>query len=288
MDDTMTLDAKAAAAPEAARLRTVQTVHGTELVDDYAWLRAANWQDALRDPAVLPAPIRDHLVAENAYAETVLAPVKPLIEAMVREMRGRIKEDDSGVPSPDGPFEYYDRYREGGQHPIVCRRPRGGEAGEQVMLDGDALAAGRAFFDLGGATHSPDHRLLAWSYDDKGSEFFTLKVRDLATGEDHADLIEETGGDAVWCRGRLRALLHPPRRQPPPAEDLPPRARRGPGARPPRLRGKDTTVFVGMGETTAGGLALISCSQSDSTETYALDLTRPDAAPRWSCRARRT
>jgi oligopeptidase B len=280
MDDTMTLDAKAAAAPEADRQRTLRTVHGTELVDDYAWLRAANWQDALRDPSVLPAPIRDHLVAENTYAETVLAPVKPLIEAMVREMRGRIKEDDSGVPSPDGPFDYYDRYREGGQHPIVCRRPRGSAADEQIMLDGDALAAGRAFFDLGGATHSPDHRLLAWSYDDKGSEFFTLRVRDLATGEDHADLIEETGGDAVWCRDGS-ALYY---------------IRLDDNHRPLRIfrhvlgedqaadrlvfEEQDTTVFVGMGEATAGGLALIACSQSDSTETYALDLTRTDAAPR--------
>jgi oligopeptidase B len=280
MDDLMKLDAKAAPAPVADLRPTLRRVHGVDLADDYAWLRAANWQEALRDPGVLPAPIRDHLVAENAYAETVLAPVKPLIEAMVREMRGRIKEDDSGVPSPDGPFDYYDRYREGGQHPIVCRRPRGSEDGEQVMLDGDALAEGRAFFDLGGATHSPDHRLLAWSYDDKGSEFFTLKVRDLASGTDHADLVEETGGDAVWSTD-ASALYY---------------IRLDDNHRPLRIfrhvlgedqardtlvfEEKDTTVFVGMGETTAGGLALISCSQSDSTETFALDLTRPDAEPR--------
>lgn len=276
----MTLDAKAAPAPMAARRLSQRTVHGVELVDDYAWLRAANWQEALRDPAVLPAPIREHLVAENVYAETVLAPVKPLIEAMVKEMRARIKEDDSGVPAPDGPFDYYDRYREGGQHPIVCRRPRGGEAGEQIMLDGDALAEGRAFFDLGGASHSPDHRLLAWSYDDKGSEFFTLKVRDLATGDDRADLVEETGGDAVWCQD-ASALYY---------------VRLDDNHRPLRVfrhvlgedqasdrlvfEETDTTVFVGMGEATAGGLALISCSQSDSTESFALDLTRPDALPR--------
>ncbi len=276
----MMLDPNGAPAPVADPRPTRRTVHGVELVDDYAWLRAANWQEALRDPGVLPAPIRDHLVAENAYAETVLAPVKPLIGRMVREMRGRIKEDDSGVPSPDGPFDYYDRYREGGQHPIVCRRPRGSEEGEQVMLDGDALAEGRAFFDLGGAVHSPDHRLLAWSYDDKGSEFFTLRVRDLATGTDQADLVEETGGDAVWCED-ASALYY---------------IRLDDNHRPLRIfrhvlgeaqardrlvfEEKDTTVFVGMGKTTAGGLALISCSQSDSTETYALDLTRPDAAPR--------
>ncbi|MDP2801361.1 MAG: S9 family peptidase [Phreatobacter sp.] len=275
----MTLDAKAAPAPLAARQSRLSTVHGVEMRDDYGWLRADNWQDALRDPAVLPAPIKTHLEAENAYADAVLAPLRPLLDAMVREMRGRIKEDDSGVPSPDGAWDYYDRYREGGQHPIVCRRPRGSGAGEQIMLDGDALAEGRAFFDLGGAAHSPDHRLLAWSYDDKGSEFFTLKVRDLATGADLADLLEETGGDAVWS-GDASALYY---------------IRLDDNHRPLRIfrhglgqdqaadllvfEETDTTVFVGMGEATAGGLALISCAQSDSTETFALDLTRPDAVP---------
>lgn len=275
----MTLDAKAAPAPSAVRQASLRTVHGVTLHDDYGWLRAANWQEALRDPSVLPAPIKAHLIAENGYAEAVLAPVQPLIEAMVREMRGRIKEDDSGVPSPDGPFDYYDRYREGGQHPIVCRRPRGSEAGEEIMLDGDALAEGRAFFDLGGATHSPDHRLLAWSYDDKGSEFFTLKVRDLATGADQADHLEETGGDAVWSADASALYYirlddnHRPLRI----------FRHGLGEDQAADRlvfeEMDTTVFVGMGEATAGGLALISCAQSDSTETFALDLTRPDAAP---------
>lgn len=275
----MTLDAQAAPAPSAVRQASLRTVHGVTLHDDYGWLRAANWQEALRDPSVLPAPITAHLIAENGYAEAVLAPVQPLIEAMVREMRGRIKEDDSGVPSPDGPFDYYDRYREGGQHPIVCRRPRGSEAGEEIMLDGDALAEGRAFFDLGGATHSPDHRLLAWSYDDKGSEFFNLKVRDLATGADQADHLEETGGDAVWSADASALYYirlddnHRPLRI----------FRHGLGEDQAADRlvfeETDTTVFVGMGEATAGGLALISCAQSDSTETFALDLTRPDAAP---------
>ncbi|KAF0134094.1 MAG: oligopeptidase B, partial [Xanthobacteraceae bacterium] len=151
----MPLDPHAAPAPAAARHPTERSVHGVVLHDDYAWIRAENWQEALRDPAALPAEIKTHLTAENAYAEAVLTPVKPLIATMVGEMRGRIKEDDSSVPAPDGAWDYYDRYREGGQHPIVCRRPRGQDAGEQIMLDGDALAEGKAFFDLGAASHSP-------------------------------------------------------------------------------------------------------------------------------------
>ncbi len=276
----MILRSSAGTAPVATRQPTETTVHGVVLHDEYAWIRAGNWQEALRDPSVLPPAIRDYLVAENAYAEAVLEPTKPLIEAMVREMRGRIKEDDSAVPTPDGAWDYYDRFREGGQHPIVCRRPRGEADGEQIMLDGDALAAGKAFFDLGTAAHSPDHRRLAWSCDDKGSEFFTLKVRDLATGEDLPDTIVETGGEAVWTSDS-RAIYyirldenHRPLRI----------FRHALGsdatADPLVFEETDSSVFVGMGETTAGGLAVISCSQSDSTETWVLDLDDPAASPR--------
>jgi oligopeptidase B len=275
----MRLDPAAASAPSAERRPHGAVVHGTELSDDFHWMRAANWQEALRDPAVLPADIRAHLMAENAYSDAVLGPIKPLIEAMVREMRGRIKEDDSSVPSPDGPWEYFESYREGGQHPLVGRRPRGGGA-DQIMLDGDALAEGRPFFDLGGAVHSPDHRLLAWSHDDKGSEFFTLKVRDLATGRELTDELAETGGDAVWSSDATRLFYirlddnHRPLKvfrhvlgTPQDADDL-------------VFEETDTTVFVGMGETTAGGLAIISGAQSDSTETWVLDLEDAAATPR--------
>jgi oligopeptidase B len=276
----MPLDPHAATPPAAARHPTASTVHGVELRDDYAWMRAANWQEALRDPAVLPVGIKAHLVAEKVYAEAVLAPVKTLIEAMVREMRGRIKEDDSSVPAPDGGWDYYDRYREGGQHPIVCRRPRGQETGEEVMLDGDALAEGKAFFDLGTAAHSPDHRRLAWSFDDKGSEYFTLRVRDLATGADLADSIGETGGEAVWTSdsGALYYIRLDENHRP--LRIFRHRIGSDTAGDPLVFEEKDTSVFVGMGETTAGGLAIISCSQSDSTETWVLDLDDPAATPR--------
>ena len=98
--------------------------------------------------------IRAYLEAENAYAKAALAHTEPLQEKLFAEMKGRIKEDNSTVPSPDGPHAYFIRYREGGQHPIACREPRGGGP-EQVLLDGDALAAGKAFFQFGGMQHSP-------------------------------------------------------------------------------------------------------------------------------------
>ena len=127
-----------------------------------------------------------------------MADTEALQETLFKEMRGRIKEDDSTVPSPDGPWAYAMRYVEGGQHPLLRARSRATAAPRQMLLDGNALAAGHAYFRIGGAAHSPDHRLLAWSHDDAGSEFYTLSIRDLETGHDLADVIADTGGSAVW------------------------------------------------------------------------------------------
>src|SRR5688572_12868525 len=112
----------AVVAPMAARRPVVTTRHGVELVDDYAWLRAANWQDVMRDPALLDPEIRAHLDAENAHTAAQLADTRDLQEVLFAEMKGRIKEDDSSVPSPDGPFEYYASYVIGGQYPLLARR----------------------------------------------------------------------------------------------------------------------------------------------------------------------
>ena len=98
-------------------------LHGRRRTDDYAWLKDENWQQVMRDPAVLRADIREYLEAENAYRDAALAPTQALRAALFDEFRGRIKEDDSSVPAKDGAWVYYHRYRAGGQHPVVCRRP---------------------------------------------------------------------------------------------------------------------------------------------------------------------
>ena len=162
---------KSLSPPRAERRPVSATHHGHTRTDDYAWLRAENWQEVMRDPAALPADIRAYLEAENAYFAAQMADTEALQEALFEEMRGRIKEDDSTVPAPDGPWAYATRYVEGGQHPLYVREPREGGA-EKILLDGNALADGRAYFRIGGGAHSPDHRLLAWSHDDAGSEFY--------------------------------------------------------------------------------------------------------------------
>jgi oligopeptidase B len=157
-----------------------------------------NWQAVLRDPGLIRADVKTHLEAENAYTAAMLAPTEPLQAAMFAEMKGRIKEDDSTVPAPDGAWDYYARYEMGAQHPIHARRPRGADSGEAILLDEEAESQGKAFYQTGAASHSPDHRLYAWAVDEQGSEVFRVLIKDLQTGEVLPEPVESCTGGFVW------------------------------------------------------------------------------------------
>ncbi len=109
--------------PVAAKIPHRIEQLGRVRVDEYAWMKDEGWQQVLRDPKALRADIRAHLEAENAYTKAVLAGTEDLQARLFAEMKGRIKEDDSSVPAPDGGFEYYVRYDSGAEHPIRARRP---------------------------------------------------------------------------------------------------------------------------------------------------------------------
>src|SRR3546814_9645440 len=111
-----------------------------------------------------------------------MAPTKASQQQLFEGMKARIKEDDSSVPSPDGPCAYYQRYETGGQHPVFCRRPVDSDAGEEVRRDGNREAEGASYFRVAACAHSPDHRLLAYAIDRNGSERYRIAVKDLASG----------------------------------------------------------------------------------------------------------
>jgi oligopeptidase B len=173
---------------------------GRTRVDDYAWMKDDDWQKVMRDPKVLRADIRTHLQAENAYTAAMLKSTEPLQAQLFEEMKARIKEDDASVPTSDGPWEYYSRYEKGAQHPVYARRrlQASGQGAEQVLIDSDALAKGKAYYDIGAASHSPDHALYAYAEDAQGSEYYTIRMKDLASGELLADPVESSTGDFTF------------------------------------------------------------------------------------------
>lgn len=185
--------------PRAARKPVTDVRHGVTRTDDYSWLRDDNWQAMFKDPSILNPEIRTHLEAENTYQQAAMADTDELRKELFREMRARIKEDDSSVPMKDGAYAYGTLFVTGGEQAHYFRTGRDGSGLKQVLLNGDREAEGKDYCRISGLDHSNQHDKGLWGYDDKGSEYFTLKIRNFATGRDLDDVIENTGGGGVWA-----------------------------------------------------------------------------------------
>ncbi len=173
--------------PIAPRIRHESTVHGRARVDEYYWLRDRGERRVI-----------DYLEAENAYTDAMMKHTEPLQAKLFEEMKGRIKETDESVPVKDGEYYYYSRTFEGKQYPVHCRKHGSLDAPEQIILDENRLAAGHEYFRIGVLEVSPDHNLLAYSSDLEGDEIYTLRIKDLRTGELLPDVIENTYYSLEW------------------------------------------------------------------------------------------
>ena len=188
--------------PQAARRPVARVHHGDVVVDPYEWLRAK------QDPEVI-----GYLEAENAYTESRTAHLSDLTERVFAEIKARTQETDLSVPTytvhTDGAYWYYVRTVEGQEYPIYCRAsaegadtppdPENEVAGEEILLDGNAEAAGQEFFSLGAFDVSPSGALLAYSTDTTGDERFTLRVKDLRTGTVLPEVIADTAYGTAWA-----------------------------------------------------------------------------------------
>ncbi|ODU69007.1 MAG: peptidase S9 [Novosphingobium sp. SCN 66-18] len=194
--------------PVAAKKPHSITHHGITVTDDYAWLRDPGYPE-VTDKAVLA-----HLEAENAWFESRMADRQPVIDALFREMRGRIKEADKSVPQKDGNWLYWIEFEEGAEYKKWWRRPVGAAddgSADELILDEVALAEGLDYFRLGAIAVSNDGTRLAWSVDDNGSERFTARIKVIATGEVLPDEIPGTLSGLIWVandRGLVYSLAN--------------------------------------------------------------------------------
>ncbi|MEE9433252.1 MAG: S9 family peptidase [Sphingorhabdus sp.] len=168
------------------------THHGITVEDPYHWLKDQSY------PKVDDEDVLDYLKAENKYFEAKMAPQKPLVEELFAEMKGRIKVNDSSVPQKDGDWLYWSEFEEGGQYRKHYRKPAAG-GDPKLILDENILAKDKDYFRLGALSISPDGRLMAYAYDDNGSERFEAHVRDLWAGKDLTDIIPGTLSSIVWA-----------------------------------------------------------------------------------------
>jgi oligopeptidase B len=256
--------------PLARRIPHVHEAHGDRRPDDYHWLRDRD------DPEVTA-----YLEAENAYADAVMAPLRPLQEKLYAEIVARIQETDLSVPVPYGPFLYYSRSVEGLQYPIHCRRPADMDAGgegspEQILIDENVLAEGQEYCALGAYDVSPDHRLLAWSLDTEGDEEHVLRFRDLGTGEDLPEEIPDTSYGVAWAsdnRTVFYTTLDDSRR---PWRVWRHRLGTDPATDVIVHQEDDDRFFCGVERTRSGGFVVIDLRSAVTSETRLLRADDPD------------
>ncbi|MBS3942120.1 MAG: S9 family peptidase [Actinobacteria bacterium] len=274
--------------------------HGETVEDPWYWLRDRD------DPAV-----RAHLEAENAWTDAHLAPLQPLVDTIFDEMKRRVQETDSSVPTLDGGWLYYRRTLEGQQYPIHCRRPApapgsvgsgGGSvvtdlralpdelrrpvdpitppADEVVLLDENIEAGEHDFFRLGGYAISPDHRLAAELVDTDGSERFTIRVRDLATGELLPDTIEGAAYSLAWFGDSATFLYTVPDDAWRPYKIMRHRLGTDPAEDELVHHEDDERFWCGVGRFRSDRYLAISVGSKVTSEWYLLDADDPTSRPR--------
>lgn len=258
--------------PIAERRPYRYTRHNQTIEDPYHWLKDDSYPE-VDDPDVLA-----YLKAENDYFATMMKPHGALIETLFEEMKGRLKEDDASVPQSDGDWDYWWEYRPGAQYRRWLRRPSPGGV-DQTILDETVEAEGKDYFRLGALETSPDGTLLAWSADTSGAERFTLRVRDLATGQDVETISDVVNGAIAWSADgkailysevndkwrSYRARLH--------------RLGTNPASDSNLYEESDEGFQVGVGRTQDRQWILIATGDNETTEIRLVSSTDPEAPP---------
>jgi oligopeptidase B len=273
--------------PVAARRPVTTTHHGRTRTDDYHWLRAKD------DPEVI-----GYLEAENAYTQARTAHLADLRQRIFEEIKARTLETDLSVPTRVRGYWYYGRSFEGRQYGASCRVPVSDPAswspprpaedarpdqpalpGEEVLLDLDALAEGHEFFSLGGSSVSPDDRLLAYATDVVGDERYTVRVKDLTSGDLLDDVITGVLGGVTW--GATPDHFYYATVDETWRADKVWRHRLGTPQQEDELvfHEEDGRFWVGVGRTRSRRYVVIATSAKTTSEYHVLDATDPAAQP---------
>jgi oligopeptidase B len=250
----------------AKRPHEVKSPHGTR-IDPYYWLR----DDKRTDNDVLA-----YLHAENEYTKAVLAPAAGTADTLFGEMRARIKEDDASVPTFEDGYWYYTRYETGQQYPIYARRKGTMEAAEQIVLDGNALAKGHAYYRIGNFDVTRDGRLAAYVEDTVGRNQYTLRIKDLATGKLLPETAEHISTSLAWANDG-KTLFFTGKDATTLREDRVFRLVLG-GKPELVFEEKDTQYFVGLGHTKSRKYIEIVMGSTTNSEVRLIDADKPRAA----------
>ena len=185
--------------PVAEKIKKELITHGDTRIDNYFWMRLSDEQKNAEDPDEQTKKVLDYLNAENAYKTAMLKHTEDFQEKLFQEIIGRMKQDDESVPYKDNGYYYYNRYEEGEEYPIYCRKKETLDAPEEIMLNVNKLAEGYDYFSASGLSVSPDNKILAYGVDTVARRRYTVMFKNLDTGEMLEDQIPNTTSRVTWA-----------------------------------------------------------------------------------------
>ena len=187
--------------PKLKKIKTTKNYHGIPLEDEYSWVDQPNILDVLKDPKKLNAEVKDYIQANNKITEDFFADVKGLQKNLFNEIKGKIKLDDTGLKYKDKKYYYWSKTEAKGNYGKRMRQLIDGSKPEEIFFDGDLekKKSGSEYFGVGTVSTSYCDNFIAYSLDLKGSEYYTIYLRDLRTGKNEKDVIENTSGSVTWA-----------------------------------------------------------------------------------------
>ena len=182
------LNAQDMQAPKAKKIEKKLEKHGDVRIDNYYWLNDRE------NPEVIK-----YLEAENAYTKSAMRDTETFQQSLFEEMKSRIKEDDESVPHKYNGYWYITRYQKGGEYPIHARKKESLDAPEEIMFNVNELAKGHNYYNLNGLNVSENNELAAFGEDTLSRRIYTIRIKNLKTGEFLTDRLENTTGGSVWA-----------------------------------------------------------------------------------------
>jgi len=202
-------------APVAEKMDSVLTIHGDSRIDPYFWMRLSDEQKTSNNPDQQTQQVLDYLIAENEYKEKTLAHTKELQEKLYDEIIGRIKQDDQSVPYLKNGYWYYTRYEEDKEYLIYCRKKESLENEEEIMLNVNEMAEGYEYYVATSLRVSPDNKILAYAEDTLSRRIYTIKFKNLETGEMLNDELINAESGGAWANDNNTFFLYYQRRNHP-------------------------------------------------------------------------
>ena len=183
--------------PQLKKKPTIKKCHNIEWKDNYSWIHQENILEVLKDKRKLLPEVKKYLLEENAYTQKIMSKTKKIQKKLFNEIKGRIKLADESLAYKDKKYFYWSKTTEKGNYSKKLRRKIGSKKTE-IFWDGDKEAKGKKFFNTGDLSVSYNDELLAYSVDDKGSEYFSIFIRNISNNKIIDEEIKDTSGSITW------------------------------------------------------------------------------------------